>query len=394
MTPRAVSVLGATGSIGDSALDVMARHADRFTVTALTAHRQWEKLAELCVRHRPQIAALTDPAAARLLERALAGKGLPTRVLAGDEGLAEAAALPGTDTVIAAIVGAAGLRPTLAAALAGKRILLANKEAAVIGGAVFMAAVEKGGAALLPLDSEHNAIFQCLPQRYARNPAESGVRRIILTASGGPFRKRPVAELHSVTADEACAHPNWVMGRKISVDSATMMNKGLEIIEAHWLFGLPRERIDVVIHPESVVHSLVEYVDGSMLAQLGHPDMRTPIAQALAFPERIDAGVSALELARRGSLTFEALDRERFPCIDLAYRALSAGGTAPAILNAANEVAVAAFLDGQIRFTDIAPACAETLERVTARAVASLEDALAADAESRAMTRSWLKIAA
>ena len=394
MTPRAVSVLGATGSIGDSALDVMARHAERFTVTALTAHRQWEKLAALCVRHRPQVAALGDPAAAQMLERALAGKRLPTRVLAGDEGLAEAAALPGTDTVIAAIVGAAGLRPTLAAALAGKRILLANKEAAVIGGAVFMAAVEKGGAALLPLDSEHNAIFQCLPQRYARNPAESGVRRIILTASGGPFRKRPVAELHSVTADEACAHPNWVMGRKISVDSATMMNKGLEIIEAHWLFGLPRERIDVVIHPESVVHSLVEYVDGSMLAQLGHPDMRTPIAQALAFPERIDAGVSTLELARRGSLTFEAPDRERFPCIDLAYRALSAGGTAPAILNAANEVAVAAFLAGQIRFTDIAPACAETLERVTARAAASLDDALAADAESRAMTRSWLKIAA
>ncbi len=394
MTPRSVSVLGATGSIGDSALDVMARHVERFTVTALTAHRQWEKLAALCVRHRPQVAALGDPAAAQMLERALAGKGLPTRVLAGDEGLAEAAALPGTDTVIAAIVGAAGLRPTLAAALAGKRILLANKEAAVIGGAVFMAAVEKGGAALLPLDSEHNAIFQCLPQRYARNPAESGVRRIILTASGGPFRKRPVAELHSVTADEACAHPNWVMGRKISVDSATMMNKGLEIIEAHWLFGLPRERIDVVIHPESVVHSLVEYVDGSMLAQLGHPDMRTPIAQALAFPERIDAGVSALELARRGSLTFEAPDRERFPCIDLGYRALSAGGTAPAILNAANEVAVAAFLAGQIRFTDIAPACAETLERVTARAATSLDDALAADADARATTRSWLKIAA
>jgi len=393
MTPRAVSVLGATGSIGDSALDVMARHPDRFTVTALTAHRQWEKLADLCVRHRPQVAALTDPVAARALERALAGKGLPTRVLAGDEGQAEAAALSGTDTVIAAIVGAAGLRPTLAAALAGKRILLANKEAAVIGGAVFMAAVEKGGATLLPLDSEHNAIFQCLPLRYARNPAASGVRRIILTASGGPFRKRPVAELNSVTADEACAHPNWVMGRKISVDSATMMNKGLEIIEAHWLFGLPSERIDVLIHPESVIHSLVEYVDGSVLAQLGHPDMRTPIAQALAFPERIDAGVSTLELARRGSLTFEAADRGRFPCVDLAYSALAAGGTAPAVLNAANEVAVAAFLAGQIRFTDIAPACAETLARVAARPAATLDDALAADAESRSVTRSWLKLA-
>ena len=393
MKPRAVSVLGATGSIGDSALDVMARHPERFSVTALTAHRHWEKLAQLCVRHRPQLAALTEPAAARELERALAGKGLSTRIVAGEEGQAEAATLPGTDTVIAAIVGAAGLRPTLAAALAGKRILLANKEAAVIGGAVFMAAVEKGGATLLPLDSEHNAIFQCLPACYARNPGASGVRRILLTASGGPFRKRPPAELHSVTADEACAHPNWVMGRKISVDSATMMNKGLEIIEAHWLFGLPRERIDVLVHPESVVHSLVEYVDGSVLAQLGYPDMRTPIAQALAFPERIEAGVPALELARRGSLTFEPPDRERFPAIDLAYLALGAGGTAPAVLNAANEVAVAAFLAGQIRFTDIAPACAHALERVAARPAATLDDALAADTEARSVARARLKLA-
>ncbi|HVN33645.1 MAG TPA: 1-deoxy-D-xylulose-5-phosphate reductoisomerase, partial [Casimicrobiaceae bacterium] len=320
-------------------------------------------------------------------------KGLSTRIVAGEEGQAEAASLAGTDTVIAAIVGAAGLRPTLAAALAGKRILLANKEAAVIGGAVFMAAVEKGGATLLPLDSEHNAIFQCLPACYARNPGASGVRRILLTASGGPFRKRPPAELHSVTADEACAHPNWVMGRKISVDSATMMNKGLEIIEAHWLFGLPPERIDVLVHPESVVHSLVEYVDGSVLAQLGHPDMRTPIAQALAFPERIEAGVPALELARRGSLTFEPPDRERFPAIDLAYLALDAGGTAPAVLNAANEVAVAAFLAGQIRFTDIAPACAHALERVAARPAATLDDALAADTEARSVARARLKLA-
>jgi 1-deoxy-D-xylulose-5-phosphate reductoisomerase len=393
MTRHNVSVLGATGSIGDSALDVISRHADRFAVTALTAHRQWEKLAELCLRHRPQVAALTDPAAAQRLQSALAGHGLPTRVLAGEEGQAEAAALPGTDTVIAAIVGAAGLRPTLAAAAAGKRILLANKEALVIGGAVFMTAATNGGATLLPVDSEHNAIFQCLPARYARDPAESGVRRILLTASGGPFRKRPVAELHSVTADEACAHPNWVMGRKISVDSATMMNKGLEMIEAHWLFGVPRECIEIVIHPESVIHSLVEYVDGSVLAQLGHPDMRTPIAQALAFPERIDTGVPALDLVRRGSLTFEAPDRDRFPSIDLAYGALGAGGTAPAVLNAANEVAVAAFLAGRIRFTDIAPACAETLERVPSRPVSTLDDALAADAESRAVTRSWLKLA-
>jgi 1-deoxy-D-xylulose-5-phosphate reductoisomerase len=393
MTRRNVSVLGATGSIGDSALDVIARHPDRFTVTALTAHRQWEKLAELCVQHRPQLAALTDPAAARLLQRALAGRGLPTRVLAGDEGQVAAASLAETDTVIAAIVGAAGLRSTLAAAAAGKRILLANKEALVIGGAVFMAAAAAGGAKLLPIDSEHNAIFQCLPASYARDPAAAGVRRILLTASGGPFRKRPLAELHSVTADEACAHPNWVMGRKISVDSATMMNKGLEMIEAHWLFGVPRECIEIVVHPESVIHSLVEYVDGSVLAQLGHPDMRTPIAQALAFPDRIDTGVPALELVRRGALTFEALDRERFPSVDLAYGALAAGGTAPAVLNAANEVAVAAFLAGQVRFTDIAAACAETLACVPARPAETLDDAFAADAESRAATRTWLKLA-
>ncbi len=392
MTRRSVSVLGATGSIGDSALDVIARHADRFVVTALTAHRQWEKLAELCRQHRPDVAALSDPAAARSLERALASEGLPTRVLAGEEGVIEAAALPGVHTVVAAIVGAAGLRPTLAAVHAGKRILLANKEALVIGGAVFMAAVAKGGAMLLPIDSEHNAIFQCLPVDYSRNPVASGVRRILLTASGGPFRRRPLAELASVTVDEACAHPNWVMGRKISVDSATMMNKGLEMIEAHWLFGVPRERIEIVIHPESVIHSLVEYVDGSMLAQLGHPDMRTPIAQALAFPERIDTEVPALELVRRGSLTFEAPDRDRFPSLDLAYRALGAGGTAPAVLNAANEVAVAAFLGGRIRFTDIAPACAETLARLPARPAGTLGDALAADAEARAVARQWLKL--
>jgi 1-deoxy-D-xylulose-5-phosphate reductoisomerase len=294
--------------------------------------------------------------------------------------------------VIAAIVGAAGLRPTLAAARAGKRILLANKEALVIGGAVFMAAATEGGATLLPIDSEHNAIFQCLPATYARDPAESGVRRILLTASGGPFRKRPVAELHSVSADEACAHPNWVMGRKISVDSATMMNKGLEMIEAHWLFGVARERIEIVVHPESVIHSLVEYVAGSMLAELGHPDMRTPIAQALAYPDRVDAGVAALDLVRRGALTFEAPDHARFPCIGLASDALGEGGTAPAVLNAANEVAVAAFLAGRIRFTDIAPACAETMARLPARPVATTDDALAADAEARAVARAWLKL--
>ena len=392
MKVRRISVLGATGSIGDSALDVIARHPDHLVVMGLTAHRHWQKLAELCRRHRPAIAALSDPVAAHSLERALAGQGLPTRVLAGEAGLIEAAALPQADTVVAAIVGAAGLKPTMAAARAGKRILLANKEALVIGGAVFMAAVDKGGATLLPIDSEHNAIFQCLPASYARNPAAAGVRRILLTASGGPFRTRPLAELSRVTVDEACAHPNWVMGRKISVDSATMMNKGLEMIEAHWLFGVPRERIEVVIHPESVVHSLVEYVDGSVLAQLGHPDMRTPIAQALAFPDRIDAGVPALELVRRGSLTFEAPDHDRFPSIGLAYDALGAGGTAPAVLNAANEVAVAAFLAGHIRYIDIAPACGEALARLPARPVSTLDDALAADVEARAVARAWLKL--
>jgi len=257
---------------------------------------------------------------------------------------------------------------------------------------VFMAAAAQGGATLLPIDSEHNAIFQCLPQDYARNPGASGVRRIVLTASGGPFRTRPVADLATVTADQACAHPKWVMGRKISVDSATMMNKGLEMIEAHWLFGLSPEQIEIVVHPESVIHSLVEYVDGSVLAQLGHPDMRTPIAQALAFPDRVDAGVPALDLVRQGTLTFENPDHERFPCIGLATDALRAGGTAPAVLNAANEVAVAAFLAARIRYADIAPACAEALSRLPTRPVHVLEDALAADSEARAVARAWLKL--
>jgi 1-deoxy-D-xylulose-5-phosphate reductoisomerase len=393
MTMRRVSLLGATGSIGDSALDVIARHPDRFEVVALAAANNVAKMAALCRRHRPRLAALADPQAARELERELAGAGLQTRVLAGEAGLCAIAGSPESDTVVAAIVGAAGLAPTLAAARAGKRILLANKEALVIGGAAFMAAVEEGGATLLPVDSEHNAIFQCLPPRAGRDPGSAGVRRILLTASGGPFRTRPKAELATVTPDEACAHPNWVMGRKISVDSATMMNKGLEVIEAHWLFGVPREAIEVVIHPESVVHSLVEYVDGSVLAQLGNPDMRTPIAFALAYPERIGAGVDPLELARHGSLTFEAPDRERFPCLGLAYDALGAAGTAPAVLNAANEVAVAAFLEGRARFTDIASACAEALARLPSRPVRSLDDALAADAEARAVARAWLGLA-
>ncbi|MEP6657354.1 MAG: 1-deoxy-D-xylulose-5-phosphate reductoisomerase [Betaproteobacteria bacterium] len=388
---RRISVLGATGSIGDSALDVVAQHPQRFDVVALTANRQWEKLARLCVRFKPRVAAMLDADAAVKLERALRAAGMLTEVLAGVEGVCHAAALPEADTVLAAIVGAAGLQPTLAAARSGKRILLANKEALVIGGAVFMAAVREGGATLLPIDSEHNAIFQCLPPGYCGNPEGAGVARILLTASGGPFRTRAIEDLAHVTPDEACAHPTWVMGRKISVDSATMMNKGLEVIEAHWLFGAPRACIEVVIHPQSLVHSLVEYVDGSILAQLSHPDMRTPIAQALAYPERVPAGVAPLNLAALGALTFEPADPIRFPCLQLAYDALDARGTAPAILNAANEVAVAAFLDGTLAYVGIAAACAEAMDRIPATPVDSLDDALDADAHARAVTRAWLR---
>jgi 1-deoxy-D-xylulose-5-phosphate reductoisomerase len=391
---RRLTLLGATGSIGDSTLDVVARHPDRYEVVALAANANWEKLAAQCRRFRPAFAAMLDPAAAHALARALASEGMATRVLAGADGVLEVAALPEVDTVLAAIVGAAGLPPTLAAARAGKRILLANKESVVMGGALFMRAVAEGGATLLPIDSEHNAIFQCLPANYAREPAHAGIRRLLLTASGGPFRTRALADLERVTPDEACAHPNWSMGRKISVDSATMMNKGLEVIEAHWLFGVPAGAIEVVVHPQSVIHSLVEYVDGSVLAQLGHPDMRTPIAQALAYPERIEAGVPRLELAQLATLSFSVPDLARFPCLRLGFAALAAGGTAPAILNAANEIAVAAFLAGHARFTDIAAACAETLASVPSRPVAELGDALAADSEARRAAARWLSRAA
>ncbi len=389
---RTLTLLGATGSIGASTLDVVARHPDRFRVAALAARKDWERMAELCRRHRPSYAAMHDPTAANELAKALASDSPTTRVLAGDAGLAEVAVLPEVDTVLAAIVGAAGLAPTLAAARAGKRILLANKEALVIGGELFMQAVAEGGAVLLPIDSEHNAIFQCLPTAYDRNPGRGGVRRLLLTASGGPFRTRALAELPHVTPDQACAHPNWRMGRKISVDSATMMNKGLEVIEAHWLFAVPASAIEVVIHPQSVIHSLVEYVDGSVLAELGHPDMRTPIAQALAFPDRIESGVPALELAQLGGLTFEAPDHARFPALRLAYAALEAGGTAPAVLNAANEVAVAAFLDGAIAFTDIADVCAETLARLPVRPARSFDDALDADGDARREASALLRL--
>ena len=390
MTRRTLTLLGATGSIGDSTLDVVARHPDRFAVAALGAHRNDAKLLELCRRFRPRLAALADVAAARTLERALAAESIATRVVAGVDGLVEVATLPDVDTVLAAIVGAAGLPATLAAAQAGKRILLANKEALVIGGALFMDAVARGGATLLPIDSEHNALQQCLPWRYAREPGPCGVRRLLLTASGGPFHARRGVDFDRVTPDEACAHPKWSMGRKISVDSATMMNKGLEVIEAHWLFGVAPSQIDVVVHPQSIVHSLVEYVDGSVLAQLSNPDMRTPIAQALAAPERIASGAASLDLARLAQLTFEAPDRTRFPCIGLAYDALAADASAPIALNAANEVAVDAFLNGRARFSDIPRACADALARHEGGVVASLDDALAIDARAREIARASL----
>ena len=387
MSVRSLTILGCTGSIGESTLDVVARHPQRFRVMALVARSSDGKLFEQCVAHRPRYAVLTDPAAAARLRAAVRAAGLATEVLEGDAAAVEMAQLPDADTVVAAIVGAAGLKATLGAARAGKRILLANKEALVMAGPVFLDAVRQGRASLLPVDSEHNAIFQSLPPGFGRDLAGHGVRRILLTASGGPFRTMPLEQLSGVTPDQACAHPNWVMGRKISVDSATMMNKGLEVIEAHWLFGATAEQIDVVVHPQSVIHSMVEYADGSVLAQLGNPDMRTPIAQTLAYPERIDAGVAAFDICKLGQFTFEAPDFARFPCLGLAYAALRAGGTASAALNAANEIAVEAFLAGRLAFTRIATVIERVLEATSVGPVTSLDDVLAADAEARSRAR-------
>ena len=377
-----ITVLGATGSIGVSTLDVISRHPDRFEVVALTGHARIEALAEQCRRFRPAYAVVGDPEAAKRLTGMLDDDAV-TEVLHGPRALCEVACLPEIDAVMAAIVGAAGLPPTLAAARAGKRVLLANKEALVMAGAVFMAEVHRAGALLLPIDSEHNAIFQSMPGDYAGNMARGGVRRILLTASGGPFRETPVEQLQSVTPAQAVAHPNWSMGRKISVDSATMMNKGLEVIETHWLFNAPADRIEVVIHPQSVIHSLVDYADGSVLAQLGNPDMRTPIAHALAWPERIDSGVAPLDLFAIGQLNFERPDGARFPCLDLAYRALRAGGNAAAVLNAANELAVEAFLDGRLPFLAIADTIAATLDQVPRAELPDLEAVLETDRRAR-----------
>jgi 1-deoxy-D-xylulose-5-phosphate reductoisomerase len=390
MTRQRITVLGATGSIGVSTLDVVGRHPDRYEIFALTGFSRVDVLAEQCLRHRPCYAVVGNGDDAKALESRLRAAGAPTEVLAGESALEQVAAAPETEAVMAAIVGAAGLRPALAAARAGKRVLLANKESLVMAGEVFMAEVRKSGAVLLPIDSEHNAVFQSLPVGFSGDFERRGVRRLLLTASGGPFRATPIERLANVTPAEACAHPNWSMGRKISVDSATMMNKGLEVIEAHWLFGAAPERIDVVIHPQSVIHSLVEYVDGSVLAQLGNPDMRTPIAHALAYPERIDAGVASLDLFQVAQLTFERPDLSRFPCLKLAYDALAAGGSAPAVLNAANEVAVAAFLDGRLPFLRIADVIAAALESVPASAASDLDSVLAADAAGRQAARDAL----
>ncbi len=378
--PRTLAILGATGSIGATTLEVVARHPDRYKVRALTAHTSVEPLLALCRTHRPQYAVLSGSAENAALGRRFAE--LDCELLFGAAALEQVASESGCHVVMAAIVGAAGLPATLAAARTGKRLLLANKEALVMAGPFFMRAAREARCVLLPIDSEHNAVFQCLPLE-GDEVALRGVRRIQLTASGGPFRATPIERLAHITPDEACAHPNWHMGRKISVDSATMMNKGLEVIEAHWLFGLPAERIEVVIHPQSVMHSLVEYLDGSMIAQLSHPDMRVPIAHALGFPERIESGARPLDLGALGQLTFEKPDHARFPCIRLAYDALRAGGTAPAVLNAANEVAVDAFLAGRLQFTGIAPVIEETLAHVAGGSGESLEHMLQADAQAR-----------
>ena len=390
MTMSRVSVLGATGSIGVSTLDVIARHPNDYAVYALSGHSRMDVLAEQCVLHRPAYAVVADAVQATALQQRLREQGLATEVVFGKQALNDVAAAPEVDVVMAAIVGAAGLRPTLAAVQAGKRVLLANKEALVMSGALFMQAVRDSGAELLPIDSEHNAIFQCMPASYAQGLARVGVRRILLTASGGPFREFSIDQLAGVTPAQACAHPNWSMGQKISVDSASMMNKGLELIEACWLFDAHPDQVEVVVHPQSVVHSLVDYVDGSVLAQLGNPDMRTPIAHALAWPQRIDSGVSALDLLTIGRLDFQAPDDLRFPCLRLARQAAASGGTACAILNAANEVAVAAFLSGRMGFTDIPVMIEHTLNAVPGEAVQDLDHILLADRAARDHAERWL----
>jgi len=386
-----ITILGATGSIGVSTLDVAARHPDRYRVFALTAHSRVAELAALCQRFQPQFAVVGSAQGASELAALLRRDGVSTEVLWGEDALCQVASAGACDVVMAAIVGAAGLAPTMAAARAGKKVLLANKEALVMSGQLFMSAVADSGATLLPIDSEHNAIFQCLPHDFARSPAGHGIAKILLTASGGPFLGRAVDTLDAVTPEEAVAHPNWVMGRKISVDSATMMNKGLEVIEAHWLFGAAPEQIEVLIHPQSVIHSMVSYVDGSVLAQLGNPDMRTPIAHALAYPERIASGVAPLDLASMAQLRFEHPDLCRFPCLKLAYDALQAGGSAPALMNAANEVAVEAFLNRQIGFRMIDQLIARVMDAIPHEPVNDIAGLIEQDRRARRAAREYLQ---
>jgi 1-deoxy-D-xylulose-5-phosphate reductoisomerase len=385
-----LTILGSTGSIGENTLDVVARHSDRFHVVALTANENINKIFAQCQRFHPQYAVMLDAIRAEQLEKKLRAAGIDTQVWAGIESLERVASLSEVDTVMAAIVGAAGIRPTIAAARSGKKVLLANKETLVMAGRIFMDIVKQYRAILLPIDSEHNAIYQSLPRHFSGDLASSGVRRILLTASGGPFRRLTLSDLDHVTPEQACAHPNWVMGRKISVDSATMMNKGLEVIEAHWLFDAASDKIQVVIHPESVIHSMVEYIDGSVLAQLGNPDMRTPIAHALSYPERMESGVKSLDIFEIAQLNFEAPDFARFPCLRLAYEALSAGGNMPTVLNAANEVAVESFLAGQMPFTAIPVMIEQVLQAISRTEIATLDDVLTADSMARDVAREWL----
>jgi 1-deoxy-D-xylulose-5-phosphate reductoisomerase len=388
---RHISILGSTGSIGVNTLDVIRAHPERFKVFALTASKQVELLAKQCIEFSPALAVIGDAQGAARLTALLLEKNIRTQVLYGPDALVTAVTDSGCDTVMAAIVGAAGLVPTLAAAKAGKRVLLANKEALVMSGHLFMQAMKSGGGELLPIDSEHNAIFQCLPPQFTKAPqAALGVEELWLTASGGPFRDTPLEQLTSITPAQACAHPNWVMGKKISVDSATMMNKGLEVIEAFWLFGLPLEKIKVLIHPQSVVHSMVRYVDGSVIAQLGQPDMRTPIAYGLAWPNRIEAGVAQLNLAQLAAWSFSEPDLNRFPCLTLAFSAAKAGGIAPTVLNAANEIAVAAFLDAGMPYLHIPQVVEKTLNAIQARPVESLEVILDVDAQARRVASDFI----
>ena len=389
MNPQALCVLGSTGSIGTNTLDVVARNPERFRVLVLAAHRDTEKLAAQCARFDAEIAVIADPYREQELVDQLRRHGSRAEVLTGAEGLVRAATLAEVDTVMAAIVGAAGLEPTFRAAQSGKRILLANKESLVIAGQVFIAEARRAGATVLPVDSEHNAIFQSLPPNFTDGLDAIGVEHIILTASGGPFLDTPAGQLAAVTPEQACAHPNWSMGRKISVDSATLMNKGLEVIEARWLFNARPEQIKVLVHPQSIVHSMVSYRDGSVIAQLGTPDMRTPIANVLAWPERIEAGVEHLNLAQINDLSFREPDLDRFPCLALAFRAMETGDSAPAVLNAANEVAVEEFLEGRIGFTRIPELVETVLNRVPVTPLASLDDVIEQDRLARACAKDY-----